>query len=105
MMMTVLHHQTLKKGHHLAGTEKEEEPEEEPATGPSAPHSSNMPSFIAFLAQRHFRLRGETPGEGNCFFSWAMKSQLEKAGLGKYGHDELRKYVTILSLDYHHVSS
>ena len=75
------------------GTEEEEEPEEEePATGPSTPHGSSMSSFIAFLAQRHFKLHGETPGDGNCFF-WAIKSQLEKAGLGRYGHDELRKMI------------
>ena len=44
------------------------------------------------LPQRHFKLYGKTPGDGNCFF-WAMTNQLEKVGLGEYDHDELQKMI------------
>ncbi|XP_070186554.1 uncharacterized protein [Littorina saxatilis] len=53
---------------------------------------SSMQQFATFLQSQNFRLRGETPSDGNCFFH-AISNQLTRTGQGNSSAGSIRKLV------------
>ena len=45
--------------------------------------------FEEKIRTKGFKIRGETPEDGNCFF-WAVSDQLDRTGSNEVTHTELR---------------
>ena len=57
-----------------------------------------MQGFITFLEGEKFRLRGETPSDGNGFFE-ALSDQMQRLGLRSLGPSQLRELTCNHNID------
>ena len=57
-----------------------------------AQHERSLFDFASCIAWQGWKIRGETPADGNCCF-WAVSDQLDHLGLGQMRHTELRQKV------------
>ncbi len=56
-------------------------------------HDEIMADFQAKIAVKGWKIRGQTPSDGNCFFFWANSDQLDKVQGNSKSHSQLRKCV------------